>query len=127
MKHQKSAHAPGGPSAVDPFNAALNGPLADAMGHGASVFGRTVSTFQQEGMRFMTRRLEQNMKAVEQFGACKSLPDLLSAQQRWYADMTRAYSEEFAKCGELMTEMLHENGEGSTPAETPRRTDVREH
>ncbi len=84
-------------------------------------------------MRFMTRRLEQNVKAVEEFGACKSLPDLLSAQQRWFAEMTRAYSEELAKCGELMTEMLHDgneetdDGHGSKQHEPPHRADYREH
>jgi hypothetical protein len=131
MKHQKSTHASGEPSAIGP----LNVPIAEAMGRGASVFGRGVSTFQQESMRFATRRLEQNVKAIEQFGACKSLPDLLSTQQRWFADMTRAYSEEWARCSELMTEMLHENGKqtgtGNGHAvkqpEPTRRADVREH
>ena len=131
MKHQKSTHASGEPSAISP----LEVPTAEAMRRGASVIGRSVSTFQQEGMRFATRRLEQNVKAIEQFGACKSLPDLLSAQQRWFADMTRAYSEEWARCSELMTEMLHENGKqtetgnghASKQPEPTRRADVREH
>ncbi|MEQ1865522.1 MAG: phasin family protein [Micropepsaceae bacterium] len=133
MKHQKTTHANDDPVTANPFQSALGTPMAQAMGRGASVFGRSVSTFQQEGMRFMTRRLEQNVKAVEEFGACKSLPDLLSAQQRWFAEMTRAYSEELAKCGELMTEMLHDgneetdDGHGSKQHEPPHRADYREH
>jgi hypothetical protein len=133
MKQHKATHASGEPSAGNPFQSALNTPIAEAMGHGASVFGRTVNTFQQEGMRFMTRRIEQNAKAIEQFGACKSLPDLLSAQQHWFAEMTRAYSEELARYGELMTEALHEavsqagNAQGETEVDPPHRADVREH
>lgn len=133
MKHHKSTHASGDPAVSNPFQSALNGPMAEAMGRGASTFGRSVSTLQQEGMRFMTRRLEQNVKAIEQFGACKSLPDLLSAQQRWFAEMTRAYSEELARCGELMTEVLHENGgragngQEENKSDASHRADVREH
>ena len=133
MKHPRINPAHDDPQNANPIQSALNGPIADVMGRGASNFGRGVSTFQREGMRFMTRRIEQNVKAVEQFGACKSLPDLLSAQQRWLSEMTRAYSEEWTKCSELMTEMLHENGmeeengNGTKLPEPPRRANVREH
>jgi Phasin protein len=133
MKHQRPSQTPGDQPEGNPFHQALDAPLVKALGQGASVFGRSVNTFQQEGMRFMTRRLEQNAKAIKEFGACKSLPDLLSAQQRWFAETARAYSEELAKCGELMTEVLHENGVDANDdgdegkSDTPRRRDGREH
>jgi len=133
MKHPKATYANGDPSIANPFLSTLSGPMAGAVGRGASMLGRSVGTLQQESLRFMTRRFEQNIKAVEQFGACKSLPDLFAAQQKWLAETTRAYSEEWARCGELMTEMLHESsdegshGRGSKRSETPHRADVREH
>ncbi|MCE9523128.1 MAG: phasin family protein [Alphaproteobacteria bacterium] len=133
MKHQKSTHAPNDPLGGNPFQSALNAPVVEAMGHGAAVLGRSATTLQQEGMRFITRRVEQNMKAVEQFGACKTLPELFAAQQYWLADMTRAYSEEWARCGELMTELLHErkeeagNGDGPKQNEPTRETHSRQH
>jgi Phasin protein len=133
MKHQRPPQSPSEQPEANPFHTALDAPLVKALGQGASVFGRSVNTFQQEGMRFMTRRLEQNARAIQEFGACKSLPDLLSAQQRWFAETARAYSEELAKCGELMTEVLHENGNDAgnghdeRTSDTPRRSDGREH
>jgi len=87
----------------------LNGVMADAMERSVSIFGRSVQAFQQEGMRFLTRRIEHNAKAVQELGSCKSLPDLLVAQQRWFADMTRAYSEEWARYGDIVTEAMHES------------------
>jgi Phasin protein len=133
MKNQRPSQSPGEQSEGSPFQTALNAPVLQALGRGASVFGRSVNTFQQEGVRFMTRRLEQNAKAIKEFGACKSLPDLLSAQQRWFAETARAYSEELAKCGELMTEALQENGDDTgnghdeKKSEATRRADGREH
>lgn len=106
MKHHK-AHGH-----EDPFPAAfgvtLNNPMTEALSKGASMYGRSFSALQKEGLRFAQQRLEDNMKAVEAFGACKSLPDLFAVQQRWFAEMTRAYSEEWQRYGELMSEAMQE-------------------
>lgn len=83
-------------------------PMTEAFGHGASVLGRSFTTFQKEGLRFFNERLEHNVKAAEEFGACKSLPDLFAAQQKWFAVMTRAYLEEWQRCGALMTDMTRD-------------------
>jgi hypothetical protein len=96
-----------------PFPATIATPMTEAFGRGASMFGRSFATLQKEGMRFFNQRLEDNVKAVEEFGSCKSLPDLFAAQQRWFADATRAYLKEWQRCGELMSDMARE-----TPDET---------
>jgi len=123
MKHPKTTHAHAEASIANPFQSPLNGSMVEAIGRGASTFGRSATTFHQEGLRFMTRRLEQNIKAVERFSVCKSLPDLVAAQQQWFADMTRAYSEEWKRCSELMAEAQQEvcsesgNGRASQSAD----------
>ena len=124
MKHEKPPRA----HEDLPFSAAFGSPIgssfADALGKGASMFGRSFATMQKESMRFMTQRIEDNMKAVETFGACRSLPDLFAAQQRWFADMTRAYSEEWQRYSEMMTEMARENSEDAeTESRKPLRSD----
>jgi hypothetical protein len=88
-------------------------PMAEAFGRGASVFGRSFATLQKEGVRFLNQRLEDNVKAAEEFGSCKSLPDLFAAQQKWFADATRAYLEEWQRCSELMSDMMRDAGESS--------------
>jgi len=108
MKHQTPKQfQEGGP--------AFGAPVAEVFGKGASMFGRSLATMQKESLRFFNERLEDNMKAVEEFGACKSLPDLLAAQQKWFASTTRAYAEEWQRCSELMTDMMRETSEDAAP------------
>ena len=104
-------------SEANAFGAALNGAVAEAMEKSLAVFGKGMRSFQQEGLKFMTRRIELNMKAAEQFGACRTLPDLIAAQQKWFAETSRAYNEELTRCGELMTEAF----EGDAPHAAGRR------
>jgi hypothetical protein len=99
----------------------LNGAVAEAMEKSASAVGKSMRTFQQEGVKFMTRRIEDNMKAVEQFGTCRTLPDFLVAQQKWFADTARAYNEEWVRCGELMTEVF-EDGVKAASSTRPERS-----
>lgn len=106
MKHHKP---PGHEEAIPAaFGATLNNPMTEALSKGASMYGRSFAALQKEGLRFAQQRLEDNMKAVEAFGACKSLPDLFAVQQRWFAEMTRAYGEEWQRYGELMSEAMQD-------------------
>ncbi len=105
--------------AANAFASAVNGAVAEAMEKGTSAFAKSMRTFQQEGAKFMARRIEGNMKAAEQFGACRTLPDFLAAQQNWFADTARAYNEEWVRCGELMTEVF----EDDTASPGDRRSD----
>jgi hypothetical protein len=110
MKHQKPSQFQEESSMPNPFGA----PAAEAFGKGASMFGRSFATMQKEGLRFFNERLEDNMKAVEEFGSCKSLPDLFAAQQKWFAGATRAYAEEWQRCSEMMTDMMRDTTEAVT-------------
>ena len=118
MKHDKPEHQASSP--VDVFASMLK-PMA--LEKSASVFGKGMRTFQEEGMRFFNRRMEDNAKTVRAFAACRTLPEVFAAQQKWFADMTRTYSEEWTRYGELMSGILededvkpHGNGRtGRTP------------
>jgi len=110
MKAHKSDHPLRGElAAANPFASALNGSMAEAMERSASVFGNGMRTLQRESVKFMTRRFENNMKAAMRFSACRSLPDMFAAQQKWFADMTHAYSGEWVRCSELMTDALQKD------------------
>ena len=124
MKHHKPPQPHEEFPLAYPFANATNNPLAEAMGKGASFFGRSFSTLQKEGLRFMNERIQENMKAAETFGACRSLPDLFAAQQRWFADMARAYTDEWQRCSALMSEMAQEKAEeGEAPHRRPLHTE----
>ncbi|NOT40510.1 MAG: phasin family protein [Alphaproteobacteria bacterium] len=103
MKH----HKPSQFHEDTPFAA----PMTEVFGKGASMFGRSFATLQKEGLRFFNQRLEDNVKAAEEFGSCKSLPDLFAAQQKWFAGMTSAYAEEWQRCSELMSDTMRDTGE----------------
>lgn len=105
MKHQRPSQFSEETSLPATF------PAAEAWSKGASIFGRSFATMQKEGLRFFNQRMEENMKVVEGFAACKSVPDVLAVQQKWFADMTRAYTEEWQRCSEMMSDMARENTE----------------
>lgn len=103
MKHQRPSQF----HEDAPIPPTFQAPMA-AFGRGASVFSRSFATLQKEGLRFLNQRLENNVKAAEDFSSCKSLPDLFAVQQKWFADATRAYVEEWQRCSELMSEAMHD-------------------
>jgi len=111
MKQQKMSQARDDTPSDASFGNAFGASMADALGKGASVLGRSVAAIQQENLRFMNQRLEDNMKAASEIGNCKSLPDLLAFQQKWFATMTRAYADEWHRYNLLMTDIVRGNGE----------------
>jgi hypothetical protein len=110
MKQQKLSQSTEHSPIAHPFGPGFSVSVADAVGRGASVFGRSFAAMQQESLRFMNQRLEDNMKVATEAGTCKSLPDLLALQQKWVATMTRAYADEWHRCNVLMTDIVRGNG-----------------
>jgi hypothetical protein len=110
MKQQKVSQDRDDMPVGNPFGPAFSVSLADAVGKGASVFGRGFASMQQEGLRFMNQRFEDNIKAASEVGTCKNLPDLLAVQQKWLANMTRAYADEWHRYNVLMTDLVRGNG-----------------
>jgi hypothetical protein len=107
---------------VNPFGAVWNGTMDGVMEKSASLFGKNMQTLQQESVRFVSKRIEDNLKTAQQLGACRSVPDFLAVQQKWFADMAHAYSQEWTRCSELMSEAMqgHEKvSNGDRPARPP--------
>lgn len=111
MKQQRSSRSREDAPVGSAFAPQVGASLADAVGKGAALFGRGFASMQQEGFRFLNQRFEDNMKAASEVGNCKSLPDLLAFQQRWLANMTRAYADEWHRYNLLMTDIVRGNGE----------------
>lgn len=87
-----------------------NAAMPDAIAKGASAYGHNFALMQSEGLRFAQQRLEENLHVVQEIGKCRSLPDLFAIQQRWFTDMTKAYSEEWQRYGEMINDMMREAG-----------------
>jgi hypothetical protein len=109
MKTDRPEHLAHEDAPANAFTVMFNG-SAGAVERSASLFGKSMRSLQEESMRFLTRRMEDNAKAAKEIVACRSFPDLLAVQQKWFADTARAYGEEWLRCGELVTEMLEESG-----------------
>ena len=125
MKHQRPPQPHEQFPIPNPFAAQAANSLTEALGKGASLFGRGFATMQKESMRFANQRLEENMKAFEELGACRSLPDVFAAQQRWFAEMTRAYTAEWKRYSEMMSEVARENiEEAEAEMHRPARPDA---
>ncbi|MFN9163303.1 MAG: phasin family protein [Alphaproteobacteria bacterium] len=106
MKQQKTPAFREAEKAKTPFGPVPGATFADVVGRSASVPGRSISSMQQESVRFMNQRLEDNMKAASEIGNCKSLPDLMALQQNWFATMTRAYAEEWHRYTTLLSDIM---------------------
>ncbi len=80
-----------------------------------------------EGMRFVTRRLEANRRAMHEMAGCRTLPDTLSTWNEYLETTARQYAEEIeavtglcaAQVREATEEVQREVGETLTPAPTP--------
>jgi hypothetical protein len=81
-----------------------------AFGQKVSALGERILKLQQEGIRFMGERFEDNMKTLQCLSSCKSFPDLLAAQQKWFAETAQAYGEEWSRFSELMTKPTNGGG-----------------
>ena len=116
MKRQKTETAPDLTRGLDMSGMMASMPLADAFGRGASMVSRSIAVMQRESMRFMNRRMEENMKVAGEMGACRNLPDMLALQQKWIAGMTRAYADEWQRYNEIMAEIVSGDAEETGPA-----------
>lgn len=96
-----------------------NGSLPDAVTKGASAYGHNFALMQSEGLRFAQQRLEENLHVVQEIGKCRSLPDLFAVQQRWFTDMTKAYSEEWQRYGEMINDMMRDAGSAALDSSQP--------
>lgn len=111
MKQTKTPEAREATTLDNPLAPPFTVSLVNAVGKGASVLGRSVASMQNESLRFMNQRLEDNMKAASEIGTCRSLPELLAFQQKWFATMTRAYAEEWHRYNVLLTDIVRGDGE----------------
>lgn len=116
MKRQKTDPAPDTSPAFDPAGLLATMPFADAFGRGATMMSRSLAAMQRESVRFMNKRLEDNMRVAGEMGACRNLPDMLALQQKWLAGLTRAYADEWQRYNELMAEIVSGDAEEPGPA-----------
>jgi hypothetical protein len=104
VKSEKVEHKQNGNGPMNLFVASLNGPV----GRGVTILEKSVRNFQQEGARFLSRRLEENSKLAAELAACREFPQLIATQQKWFANMAKAYSEEWVKYGQLFKDALEQ-------------------
>jgi hypothetical protein len=83
------------------MTSSLSDAFVTAFERGAQVWGENLRMYQDETVRFVTERLEQDTHMLEQLGKSRSMFDLLSIQQKWLSAATRAYSEEFMRLSKL--------------------------
>jgi hypothetical protein len=88
-----------------PLASGWDGFTPDAMERSAD----GMRALQEENVKFLTKRFESNVEAAKRLSTCRSLPEVFAAQQKWFADMAQAYSEEWVRCTGLMTATLQED------------------
>jgi hypothetical protein len=61
-----------------------------------------------EGLRFMAQRLEENRRALGALAGCKGLPEALSVWSEYVDTAARQYSDEFGLMAGLCSDQLRE-------------------
>ena len=92
---------PGQGDRRQPLPLTLSDAFVTAFERGAQVLGENLRIYQDETVRFVTERLEQDTQMLEQLGKSRSMFDLFTVQQKWLSAATRAYSEEFMRLSKL--------------------------
>jgi hypothetical protein len=101
----------------------LNGSIAKMIDWNRSLMEKTLRQTQEESLRFINRRLERNVKALESLRDSQGLSGIIAAEQDWLVCTARDYVEGTEKFGGMLLE-LATNGarnvaeEGRTAAES---------
>jgi len=96
--------------------ASLSDAFVSAFERGAQVWGENLRLYQDETVRFVTERLEHDTKMFEQLGRSRSMFDLLSIQQKWLSQATRAYSEELMRLSRITNGVAQRSSEETRAA-----------
>jgi hypothetical protein len=80
-----------------PSPEAISDTYAMAIERGAALLGDNVRNLQNETARFLSRRVESDMQAMQDMARSRSLIELFGVQQRWFSTLARDYSEEMIR------------------------------
>jgi hypothetical protein len=101
---------------------ALTDTLANAVERGAALLGNNIRAFQDETARFVSRRVERDMAAMEEIARSRNLMEVFSVQQRWLTNLTTDYSRGMMRLSRLTGAVAEETMEsGRRTAENARR------
>jgi hypothetical protein len=82
--------------------AALNDSILEGMDQTREALVDRITAFQRETLDFVNRRLEQDADFVRQYRQCRTMADILAAQQKWLAHLGEDYLREFVKLAQVM-------------------------
>lgn len=110
----------------------LNGALDEAANRSRAALETALKALQEESLDFMNRRMERNTQAIEESRNCKSLMDLVAAQQKWAADLAKDYFDESVRVSGVMQKWMQDANafalqeQPAKPASPPTRRDAAE-
>lgn len=77
-----------------PAPEAISDTYVMAIERSAALLGNSVRNFQNETTRFLSRRVECDMQAMEDMARSRNLVELFGVQQKWLSTLARDYSDE---------------------------------
>jgi len=123
-RRSRRARSQNGQLRPDPMQIghALTDTFASAVERGATLLGNNIRAFQDETARFVTRRVERDMEAMEEIARSRNLMELFSVQQRWLTNLTTDYSRGMMRLSRLTGSVAEETMEsGRRAADSARR------
>jgi hypothetical protein len=101
---ERAAHDEGrrdrrNPRMPDPY--AVGDTYVMALKRSADLVGNNVRTIQDQTTRFVSRRMERDMEAMEEIARSRSLLELFGIQQKWLSGVASDYSDEMIRLARL--------------------------
>jgi hypothetical protein len=95
-------------SATFPFGSpeVFNDAFSDVLTRNRASIENAFRALNTETLRFVGKRFENTGHAIEECQGCKTIPELVTTQQKWAAEAIREYIEESFRLGETMQKLF---------------------
>ena len=96
-----------GPRAVDEHDAlSANESILEGVDQSRAIFLRGMLVVQQETLHFVNRRLEQDADLLREYRDCRTMMDMIAAQQKWFVHLSQDYYLEGIRLAKFMSGMV---------------------
>jgi len=90
---------------------AITGLFNEAADHSRAYVERSLRLLQTETLELMNRRIDNTGAAIYDYRNCKDFADLVSAQHKWLADLSRDYFDAWLRLSEATQHLMSDRTE----------------
>lgn len=89
----------------------ITGLFNDAADQSRAYVERSLRLLQNEALELMNRRIGNTGAIIQDYRHCKDFADLMTAQHKWFADLSRDYFDAWRRMGEATQRLMTDRSE----------------